>query len=104
MSLPQRHQLLDQAVQLSIRMGDLGAQGDWAEVVALESQRSDMLQQAFAVPGRADQLTAGKIQAILEADKRLMQLGLQARDEAAAELAQMQRGRKVQRAYRDAGC
>jgi hypothetical protein len=101
--LPQRHQLLDQALQLSMRMADLGAEGAWAEVVALESQRSELLQQAFEVPGSPDEAMTGKIQAILAADKRLMHFGATARDQVAAELAQMQRGRKVQQAYRDAG-
>ena len=84
-------------------MGDLGADGDWRQVIELESQRSALLQQAFAEPAPADESTARQIHAILEADKRLMNLGVIARDEAAAELASLQRGRKGQQAYLSTG-
>lgn len=98
-----RQQLLDEAVALSQRMTELGAAGEWQQVIALETQRSALLEQAFADAARADERTARQIHAILDSDKRLMNLGVVARDEAAAEIAQMQRGRKVQQAYRDAG-
>jgi hypothetical protein len=98
-----RHQLLDQALRLSRRMGELGAEGQWQQVIELESTRSALLEQAFARRAPADEVTARQIHAILAADKQLMSLGVEARDEAAAELAQMQRGRKCQQAYRSIG-
>lgn len=99
----QRHQLLDQALQLSRQMGDCGVEGDWQQVIVLESRRSALLEQAFAEPAPADEPTARQIHAILEADRYLMNLGVEARDGAAAELARMQRGRRGQQAYRNAG-
>jgi hypothetical protein len=98
-----RHQLLDQALQLSQRMNECGTAGDWAQVIELESRRSALLEQAFAESVPADESTARQIHAILSADKHLMSLGVEARNEAAAELASLQRGRKVQQAYHSAG-
>jgi len=103
MMVAQRHQLLDQALQLSQRMAELGANGEWQQVIDLESQRSAVLNSAFDVAAKADEATARQIHAILAVDKQLLNLGVVARDEAAAELGQMQRGRKVKQAYRSAG-
>jgi len=103
MQARQRHQLLDQAVELSRQMAELGAGGDWQQVIALEGQRRTLLDQAFSETLPADEITAGQIHAILEADKRLMHVGVEARDEAATELTRIQRGRKVKRAYGRAG-
>lgn len=99
----QRRQLLDEALSLSQRMAESGAAGDWQQVIELETRRSALLSDAFDAAAPADEFTVRQIGAILAADKRLMGLGVTARDEAAAELAQMQRGRKVKQAYRDAG-
>jgi hypothetical protein len=103
MSLQARHELLEQALLLSRQMGECGAEGRWQQVIELESARSDLLQQAFARRLPADEPTARQIHALLEADKYLMSLGVEARDAAAAELAQVQRGRKGQQAYRNVG-
>jgi hypothetical protein len=100
---PVRQQLLDEAVRLSHDMTVSGSRGEWAEVIELEARRSAILAQAFAEAVPADEATARQINTILEADKRLMNLSVEARDEAAVELANMQRGRKVQRAYSNAG-
>jgi hypothetical protein len=84
-------------------MVDQGSAGDWEQVLELERRRSGLLEQAFTEALPADEPTASRIRAILETDKRLMSLGVEARDEAASELAQLQRGRKGQQAYRSAG-
>ena len=98
-----RQQLLDQALQLSQRMAELGAAGEWQQVIELEPQRSAVLHSAFDVDAKADETTAQQVSAILAVDRRLMNLGVVARDQAAVELGQMQRGRKVKQAYRSAG-
>jgi hypothetical protein len=98
-----RQHLLDQAIELSHDMAALGAEGNWPQVIALEVQRSALLAQAFADDVPADEVTVRQIHSILEADKRLMQQSVEARDEAAAELASMQRGRKVRQAYNNPG-
>jgi hypothetical protein len=100
MPVRKRHQLLEQALQLSRQMGEFGAEGQWQQVIELETARSALLEQAFAQRAPADEPTARQIHAILEADKQLLSLGVVARDEAATELAHMQRGRKGQQAYR----
>lgn len=99
----QRQQLLDQALQLSQQMAELGAAGEWQQVIDLEPRRSALLHSALDVPAKADEATARQITAILAVDKQLMSLGVAARDETAVELGQMQRGRKVNQAYRNAG-
>ena len=98
-----RQQLLDQAIQLSHDMTERGGQGEWSQVIELEARRSALLTQAFADAVPADEAALRQIHAILEADKQLMSLSVEARDEAADELANMQRGRKVKQAYRNAG-
>lgn len=98
-----RSELLDQAMALSRQMADQGAEGAWEAVVELERRRSAVLEKAFAGSTPLDDATAQKIRAILEIDKRLMSVGVVARDEAATEIAQLQRGRKGQQAYRNAG-
>lgn len=92
--------MLDQALQLSQRMASLGAEGDWAQVVELEKQRSGLLERAFAGEVSVDELMASQIRAILDLDRELMSLGVAARGEVAAELGLMQRGRKGSQAYR----
>lgn len=83
-------------------MATLAAAGEWRQVIELESQRSVLLNDAFSEARPADEVTARQIRAILASDKQLMGMGVTARDEAAAELAQLQRGRKVNNAYRNA--
>jgi hypothetical protein len=103
MPVLKRNQLLVQALQLSRQMGECGAAGQWQRVIELETTRSALLEQAFALRAPADESITQHIHAILEADKYLLSLGVEARDEAATELAHMQRGRKGQQAYRNVG-
>ncbi len=94
---------LDNALILSRRMLEAGSTGDWQTVIALEVDRSGQLDAAFAGAQAADPAFAERIRAILDVDKRLMGLSVTARDQAAAELTQLQRGNKVKQAYQNAG-
>lgn len=98
----QRSEYLSQAIALSRRMAACGEAGDWQQVIELEAQRSHVLAQAFEVAEAVDVATSAQISEILAVDKQLLQLGVVAQGEAAAELAQMQRGRKVTQAYGNA--
>lgn len=77
--------------------------GEWANVIALEAKRSGLLTSAFDAASPADETTARQIHAILDCDKRLMGMGVTARDAAAAEIARMQRSNKIKQAYQSAG-
>lgn len=103
MPQPSRHQLLNEALDMSRRMADLGQAGDWDAVIALESERRTLLEQAFATHAPADQLVADRVQAILDIDKDLMARSVEARDRVAAEIERSSKGRKAANAYRSAG-
>ena len=98
-SQPSRHQLLDDALDMSRRMVDLGDAGDWQGVIALEPERRRLLEQAFATHVPVDELVAERVQAILDLDKHLMAQSIEARDKVADEISQASRGRKAASAY-----
>lgn len=100
---PSRHQLLDDALDMSRRMADLGDAGDWEAVIALEPERRGLLEQAFATHAPVDQIVADRVQAILDLDKRLMSQSIAARDRIAEQLGRESRGRKAASAYQAAG-
>ena len=94
-----RHQLLDDALAMSVRMTELGGEGEWDTVVALEPERRQLLEQAFATHLPADEFVSERVRAILDLDKRLMELSVQARDQIADELGQAGKARKAATAY-----
>lgn len=94
-----RHQLLDDALDMSRRMAELGDDGDWDAVIALEPERRTLLEQAFATHIPADELVAERVRAILDLDKRLMARSIEARDHIAEQLGQTGKGRKAASAY-----
>ena len=97
-----RHQLLDDALDMSRRMAALGDAGDWDAVIALEPERRALLEQAFATHAPADQVVADRVRAILDLDKQLMARSIQARDLIAEELSSTSKGRKAASAYHSA--
>ncbi len=100
----QRNGLLTEALQVTEEMASLGDAGEWSAVVEKEMQRRVLLEQAFAGNHKpADEQMAATINAILALDKQLMRQGQVARDEVAAELGKMKKGRKGAKAYRDMG-
>lgn len=98
-----RHQLLNQALQMTQRMADLGHAGDWSEVIALEPKRRALLEQAFATHAPADEVITRQVQAILDLDKALMSQTIAARDGLAADISRATKGRKAATAYQSAG-
>jgi len=100
--VPSRHQLLNDALDMSRRMAILGDDGDWDAVVALEPKRRTLLERAFATHAPADELVADRVRAILDLDKRLMAKSIEARDRIADELSQASKGRKATNAYQSA--
>jgi hypothetical protein len=98
-----RHQLLDDALDLSRRMAELGESGEWESVIELEAHRRQLLEQAFATHLPADEVVADRVKHILEYDKQLMSHSLDARERVAAELAASNKGRKAANAYHSAG-
>lgn len=94
-----RHQLLDDALAMSQRMAQLGDAGDWDAVIALEPERRELLEQAFATHVPADDFVAKRVRAILDLDKRLMAQSTEARDRIAVELSKTSKGRKAANAY-----
>ena len=100
---PSRHQLLNDALDMSQRMAALGDAGDWDAVIALEPERRSLLEQAFATHAPVDEVVADRVKAILELDKRLMARSIEARDKIAQELGQVSKGRKATNAYQSVG-
>lgn len=100
---PSRHQLLDDALGMSRRMAELGDEGDWDAVVALEPARRQLLEEAFATHAPVDEFVTDRVRAILDLDKRLMAQSIEARDRVAAELGRSSKGRKATQAYHSAG-
>jgi len=100
--VPSRHQLLNDALDMSRRMAALGDDGDWDAVVALEPERRTLLERAFATHAPADELVADRVRAILDLDKRLMAQSIEARDRIADELSQTSKVRKATNAYQSA--
>jgi hypothetical protein len=99
---PSRHGLLDEALAISRRMAELGGLGEWEAVVALEPQRRQLLEQAFATHAPPDEFVTDRVRAILDLDKRLMAQSLEAREQVAREIAQHGRGRRATQAYHSA--
>ena len=97
-----RHQLLNDALDMSRRMASLGEAGDWDAVIELEPERRTLLEQAFSTHAPADELVADRVRAILDLDKRLMAQSIEARDRIAEELGQTSKGRKATSAYQSA--
>jgi len=100
---PSRHQLLNDALEMSRRMASFGDIGDWDAVIELEPERRNLLEQAFSTHAPADELVAERVRAILDLDKRLMAQSIEARDRVADELSQSSKGRKATSAYQSAG-
>jgi hypothetical protein len=99
---PSRHQLLNDALDISRRMACFGDAGDWDSVIELEPERRALLEQAFATHVPADELVAERVRAILDLDKRLVAQSIEARDRIAEELDKVGRGRKATSAYQSA--
>lgn len=97
-----RHRLLDDALEMSRRMAQLGDDGDWDAVIALEPERRSLLERAFSTHAPADEIIAERVRAILDLDKRLMARSIEARDRIADELGRASKGRKAANAYQSA--
>lgn len=98
-----RHQLLDDALAISERMIQFGDEGDWRAVIALETERRKLLEQAFATHVPLDEMVAERVRAILALDKQLMAKTVLARDGLATEISRASKGRKAATAYGSAG-
>lgn len=94
-----RHQLLDEALDMSRRMAELGDLGDWETVISLEPERRALLERAFATHAPVDEFVTDRVRAILDCDKRLMAQSIEVRDRIADELGRSTRGRKATHAY-----
>jgi len=94
-----RHRLLDDALDISRRMAELGNAGDWDAVITLEPERRALLEQAFATHAPADEIVTERVRAILDLDKRLMAQSIEARERIAEDLGHASKGRKATSAY-----
>ncbi len=95
-------ELLNTIVQLSDQMHELAGQGNWEEVVRLETERRDLIAVCFAKdnPFQDNELAARRIRRILDLDRGLMAMGEDHRGELGKTLQKVQRGRNAARAYR----
>ncbi len=94
---------LDKLVQLSRRMHDLAAVGDWDAVVGLEKERRDLIAACFSGdnPFQDIELAARRIAQILDLDGRLLEISAAQKTEVGAALNKLQQGRSAISAYEE---
>ncbi|VAX06245.1 hypothetical protein MNBD_GAMMA26-985 [hydrothermal vent metagenome] len=95
-------QQLEGVLDQSKKICNLAVAGEWQEVEALEIKRRKSIEACLSVdsvfgdPEKAMRL----IQEVMELDKKVMGLGINARDELGGALREFQRGRQAVKAYR----
>lgn len=91
--------MIEQAVGLTRDMLELADQGSWQDVIALEVERRQLLEQAFATREPLTEAGAGGVRLILDLDKRLLHASLEERAQVAGELSQSNRASRANHAY-----
>jgi hypothetical protein len=94
---------LRRALRLSKAMQIAAGESEWERVVALEAERRPVIENALT--GKEDSSSSRRnaeqvVREILELDRQVMHQAREARDCAADELANLNRGRRVVKAYR----
>ncbi|WP_405233760.1 flagellar protein FliT [Lentisalinibacter salinarum] len=82
---------------LSDEMRRCAGQGDWEAVEAALTARDGLVRELLAGPGAADH--AEELRRLLDQDGEILALARKARDAVAAELRQLDNGRKAVQAY-----
>jgi len=98
--IPNRVQLLDQALELTHRMLENAAADEWQQVIGQEIERRRLLEQAFSTREPLDEFLAARVRRLLELDKHLLEASTRLRDEIGGEIAQLNRGNRASNAYR----
>ncbi len=95
---------MDGILALSRRMLECAEHGDWDAVTAHERERRERMERYFAAPApaRAGGL-AEAIREIVAIDQRIIALGQVRRDEIAASLRTLEKGRRGTETYRRGG-
>lgn len=98
----ERERIAQRLLTLTEEMVHLGQQGDWAAFAQREDERQTLSGELFAtpVPREAAAVVADCIRRVLDLDQRLFQLAESHRDEAAAAMKDLQKGRLAKDAYR----
>jgi len=96
--------LCDRMVALSDAMYAAAEADDWDRVVQLERERREVISAAFAaVPPVAEAaVVAAAVERVLARDREVLARARARRDQAAAALGGMARGRRADQAYRAA--
>ena len=92
---------LVEIIDLTTSMLEAASSDDWQRVIDFESKRRPLLANLFPAPSSpsAAALMADCIEQILQADARIIELGKRSRQDLAAELGSINRGRSAQEAY-----
>ncbi len=87
------------------RIHDLAVDGEWEKVVALESERQSLIDKYFSqqVEHDAPQIAVRYIEKILELDKKVIAMGVEAQVALGSALGDLQRGRQATQAYQKIG-
>ena len=96
---------LEQLVKQSRRMHELAVDGEWEQVVALESERQNQMDKFFSSQVTYDdpKLAARYIQEIIDLDKKIIAMGVDAQKILGNALGDLQRGRQATQAYQKVG-
>ena len=82
-------------------MREAAQAGRWEELVTLEEARRPLIESTFPPegPAESDPRIAEVLREIVAIDQHVMELGAQARDEAAVQLRGLSKGRRAVDAY-----
>lgn len=90
---------LQQLQQLQQRFCDAVNRGEWIEAATLQDERFALIDALLATPRLRTPQVAGALREIAASDARMLPALDAARDDAAAQLRELQRGRKALAAY-----
>ena len=96
---------LEQLLTQTQRMHDLAINGEWERVDELECERKTLVDRYFSSEAAFDdpQIAAHYVQEIIELNKKVITMGLEARDTLSNALGNFQRGRQAAQAYQKIG-
>lgn len=89
----------------SRRIYGFAVEGEWEKAVALESERQCLMNKCFSSQVTFDdpQMAARYMQEIIDLDKKVIAMGINAQKELGNTISDLQRGRQATQAYRKIG-
>ncbi len=96
---------LEQLLAQTQHMHDLATDGEWEKVSALEHKRKNLMNTCFSSEATFDdpQIAAHYVQEIIGLNKKVITMGVEARESLGNALGDFQRGRQATQAYQKVG-